>query len=241
MLFEETAAGPLAPVWLASFMAVVLVVTPALARKRWGNVRHDAARAWRIAASYFSACFALSIAMGVLPGLITAPATQAQLADSRWWIGVMAVLAIVIIAYGIVWPAGTNTHGRARDLPAELCFGVLWGLSEGQLFLCIWLAFEIMLPIGWLVPVASFVGIATFSGLWHSQFWDLYVAPEHNDPAWNLRKVLFAHVPSLAATLCFLALTGNAALFVLFQTLALVLSSLAMRMPGLKVSKDPRT
>ncbi len=175
----------------------------------------------------------------MLPRLLTAPATQAQLADGRWWLGLVVVLAIVAIAYGVVWPAGTHTHGRKRDLPAELSFGLLWGLSEGQLFLCIWLSFETLLPAGWLIPVASFFAIATFSGLWHSQFWDLYVAPEHNDPAWNLRKVLFAHMPSLAATLTFLALTGNAALFVVFQTLALVLSTLAMRMPASRRTEGP--
>lgn len=233
MIVREFAVQPLLSVWVTTpLAAVAFVVSVATARTRWRNVRYDAVRAWRMAGCYFSVCFALSIAMGVLPELIAVPATQAQLAEGRWWLGLMTVLAIVVIAYGLVWPAGTKTHGRKRDLPAALSFGLLWGLSEGQLFLCFWVVFESLLPGGWLVPVASFVAIATFSGLWHSQYWDIYVAPEHNDPAWNLRKVLFAHVPSLAATLCFLALTGNAALFVLFQTVALVLSSLAMRMPG---------
>ena len=239
MPFEQTAAPLLSPVWLVLIMLASLVLAVVLARRRWGNSRYDAVRAWRIAACYFAACFALSLATGVLPRLLTAPATQAQLADGRWWLGLVVVLAIVAIAYGVVWPAGTHTHGRKRDLPAELSFGLLWGLSEGQLFLCIWLSFETLLPAGWLIPVASFFAIATFSGLWHSQFWDLYVAPEHNDPAWNLRKVLFAHMPSLAATLTFLALTGNAALFVVFQTLALVLSTLAMRMPASRRTEGP--
>lgn len=104
------------------------------------------------------------------------------------------------------------------------------GVSEAQLFLSIWVIFELMLPAEWLVPEASFASIATFSSLWHSQFWDRYVAPEHNDPAWNLRK--FAHVPSLAATLCLLTLNGNALIFVLLQILALSVSSLVLRMPG---------
>lgn len=242
MPIQDIELQPVLPVWLAILLAAAaLLVLAMLARAKWGQARYDVARAWGLAGCYFSVCFAISGALGVLPALFTSSSTWAQLVDARWWLGLSAVLAIVIIAYGFVWPAGTQTHGRRRDLPAALCFGTLWGLSEGQLFLCLWVALQLLLPAGWLVPVASFVLIATFSALWHSKFWDILVTPEHNDPAWNLRKVLFAHVPSLATTLCFLALTGNAGLFVLFQTLALVLSSVAMRMPGLKLSKDHRT
>lgn len=232
--------NPILPVWLILALAFAAFVIPIIvSRMLWGDARYEAKRAWCLAGIYFMVCLALSIVLGVFPALVAIPVAAEQLADMRWWAGLLVVLAIVIVAYGIVWPIGTQTHGRPQNLPVTLGFGILWGVSEGQLFLCIWAIFQLLLPIGWLVPFASFVAIASFSGLWHSQFWDRYIAPEHNDPAWNIRKILFAHVPSLAATLSFLALTGNALIFVLLQTVALSLSSVAMRMPRW-ASKSPR-
>ncbi len=86
-----------------------------------------------------------------------------------------------------------------------------------------------------LGPVATvgltFLLLPAFQGGWHSLYWDLKVAPPHNLPEWNLRKVLFCHVPNLLVTLTFYAVSGSAIWFVAFQVISLALSARAMRFP----------
>lgn len=133
--FPAIEANPIFPVWLVVATAVSAFLIPVvLARAIWGDARYDAGRVWSIASCYFVACFALSIALGVFPALITPPATPVQLADVRWWLGLSAVLVVVVVAYGVVWPAGSWTFDRPLDLPAALCFGVLWGLAKRNFF-----------------------------------------------------------------------------------------------------------
>ena len=78
----------------------------------------------------------------------------------------------------------------------------------------------------------SFLVIATFTGTWHQFFWDIYVAPIHNIPEWNLRKVLFVHTPNLVLSLSLLTLFGSGSIVVAAQVVALVGSSIFMRFPA---------
>ena len=55
-----------------------------------------------------------------------------------WLAGAFICLVVVLIGYLLVWPKGTLAHGRTLHLPAALIFGIVWGLSEGQLFLSFW-------------------------------------------------------------------------------------------------------
>jgi hypothetical protein len=192
----------------------------------------DVLRRWLRAGAYFSGCLVASAATGVLDVLLTGPVLgDGSLGNGVFLAALLGCVVLELIAYGRVWPLGTYTLDRARDLPAGFGFGLLWGVAEAQLLLSLWAVVEWS---GWrlsYVVVAAFVLISLFQGCWHALYWDRRVAPEHNDPAWNLRKVLLCHVPNLAATLTFLAVYRAPLLFVAFQTLSLVLCSCAMRFP----------
>ena len=144
---------------------------------------------------------------------------------------VVACFVVILTGYGYVWPRGTLTYGRSLNLVAVILFGLLWGISEGVLFISVWLLLADWLPSKWLIVGLTFLILATFKGLWHSQYWDIYVSPEHNIEAWNLRKVLLAHTPNLIFTLTFLTLYGGVGFFVVWQTMALLLSTYFMHFP----------
>lgn len=190
------------------------------------NVRH----AWLRAFAYFAMCFALSWVTGVLPKLLTAPLVTGENLSNISWLGfTLLCFAVEYVGYYIIWRKGTLTHGRELSWLTVIVFGGLWGLSEGQLFLSVWAI------IGWFttskiaIGLITFFIIATFLGLWHSLYWDIYVAPEHNIAEWNLRKVLFAHIPNLLVTLTYFGFYENAGMFVLFQTFSLMGSTYFMR------------
>lgn len=187
---------------------------------------------WLRAGIYFAACFLISWYAGVLPRLLSQPwATAAQLQDVGWWAFTALCLLVEFVGYYIIWPRGTLTHGRALHWPTVLVFGLLWGLSEGQLFVSVWAVAQMFTNNPLIVGIVTFVVLSAFIGLWHALYWDIYVAPEHNIAEWNGRKVLFAHIPNLVITLIYLAVHDNWALMVLFQTVALLGSTYFMRFP----------
>jgi len=176
---------------------------------------------WRRALAWFAVCLAASALSGVLADLGD---TDAALLPT------LGALAVVAVAYGVVWPIGTFTLDRPRD-PVSTGFGIAWGFFEGQVLLSGYLLVDRLgLDRGWTVLLA-FLLLSAFQGAFHALWWDLRVAPEHNDPAWNLRKVLFCHVPNLAVSLTHYAVYGSAFWFVAFQVVALGLSARAMRFP----------
>ncbi|NJN79474.1 MAG: hypothetical protein HC797_02855, partial [Anaerolineales bacterium] len=91
----------------------------------------------------------------------------------------------------------------------------------------------------WTVVFVSFLIISTFKGIWQSQYWDIYVSPEHNIPEWNLKKVLLGHIPNLICTLSYLALFGNAFLFLSFQTTGLMICAYYMHFPKWTMDNRP--
>ena len=170
---------------------------------------------------YFASCLAISAVAGVLQDLGDHDAP---------WLAIAGCLVLEVVAYGVIWPIGTFTLDRPRDWVSPV-FGLVWGFCEGQLLLAGYRLVE-QLGAGRVVTVlGAFVLISAFQGGWHAAYWDKHVAPEHNDPAWNLRKVLLCHVPNLVATLTFYAAYQATLWFVVFQTVSLVLSSAAMRFP----------
>jgi hypothetical protein len=98
-------------------------------------------------------------------------------------------------------------------------------LSMLQSFALAWLA------LAERITLPEILLLSAFQGVWHAAYWDVHVAPEHNVPEWNLRKVVLCHVPNLLATLTFYAVSGSAVWFVVLQTVSLVLSATAMRFP----------
>ena len=176
---------------------------------------------WRRAAGYFAACLVVSALSGVLFDLGDISAAV---------LPTVGCLLVVTVAYGVVWPMGTFTLDRPRD-PVSALFGVVWGFCEAQLLLSVYVLVEQLgLSRLWTVLLA-FVLLSGFQGGWHAAYWDVKVAPEHNIPEWNLRKVVLCHVPNLAATPTHYAVYRSAFWFVVFQVVALTLSSMAMRFP----------
>ena len=228
MLFDPGLSGTTA---MAGLLAAAGLAGCLVALRRSPRREADVSR-WLRAGAYFCACLAVSAVTGVLDALLTrSPLGEGGLDDPVFVAALTGCVALELVAYGVIWPRGTFTLDRPRDLPAGGAFGAAWGLTEAQLLLAFWAVVE---QTGWrpaYVGLVAFVLMSGFQGAWHALYWDLHVAPEHNDPAWNLRKVLLCHVPNLAATLTLLAVYRAPLLFVLLQTLALVLSSCAMRFP----------
>jgi hypothetical protein len=178
---------------------------------------------WLRAAAYFAVCLVVAAGSGVLPDVLHGVGDADPLA-------VAGLLVLEVVAYGVIWPIGTYVLDRPRDWVSP-AFGLVWGLCEGQLLLSGYVLVE-QLGLGRAATVAlAFLLLSAFQGVWHAAYWDVHVAPEHNVPEWNLRKVLLCHVPNLLATLTFYAVSGSAVWFVVLQTVSLVLSATAMRFP----------
>jgi len=214
-----------------TFISLLYAFSVRAARERRNG--YDVRLAWLRAGMYFCACFLASWATGVLHTLLHTPLFSAEQAQSMSWLALTAGCVLVeILGYWVIWPMGTFTLDRERNLPVQVGFGLMWGIAEAQLFLAFWAAIEMFGMSTLATALVAFGLISTFQGMWHSLYWDIHVAPEHNIPEWNKWKVLCAHVPNLIITLTYLALHGNAALFVGFQTLSLLGSTIYMRFPS---------
>lgn len=165
---------------------------------------------YRRAALYFAGC------------LVVSAFVRPSLSFDAPLLAVLGLVALEVVAYGVIWPRGTYTLDRPRDWASPV-FGLVWGAAEGLLLL------SLATVVG--SPWVAFVVLSAFQGAWHAAYWDRFVAPEHNDPRWNLPKVLLCHVPNLGVSLLFLHATGAGGWFVVFQTVALTLSAAAMRFP----------
>lgn len=165
-------------------------------------------------------------------------ATSPQLNDDLWRIATGFVTAYALFAYVYVWPKGTLSHGRPFHPFYVLLFGVLWGGCQGQLVVAIYRlidSFGLGIFSDFLIMLLAY---STLTAIWHSRFWDVYVSPDHNIFEWNTRKVLIAHVPFLVLSVLHLAIFDNPAIFVAWQIIALLASSIAMRFPA---PGDPET
>jgi hypothetical protein len=189
--------------------------------------------AWQRALMYFGACVGVATFSGVLPVILTTPlATAAQMADPAWLALTAACVAVILAGYAGIWPIGTFTDGRKGHRLLTPAYGLVWGLCQGLLFLSVWALVERTGLGAWWVAGISYVLIGAYQGLWHNFFWDIHVSPPHNYRAWNARKVLLCHTPNLVVCLVYLALHGNAGIYVLLQGLALGISAWVMRFPA---------
>jgi hypothetical protein len=196
------------------------------------SINYNPRHAWMRAAVYFVACFAIAHFSGAFGLVLGVPLALAEdLQDICWILFTLLCIAVEIWAYVYLWPRGTLTHGRPLYWSVVLTFGVLWGLSEGLLFLSVFVLASQFIISKFLVWLVSFLVIGTFIGLWHQFYWDVYVAPEHNILEWNAKKVLFGHMPNIMITLAYLTLYESAGIFVLCQAFALAASTYFMRFP----------
>ncbi len=175
-----------------------------------------------------------------MTSLIESPfVAPGQLDDPLWLLATALVSVYVVFAYAFYWPKGTLSHGRPLHPGFVLLFGILWGGCQGQLVLAIFrLIQSAELATIWTVLIMLLV-YSTLTALWHSRFWDIHVSPDHNIYEWNARKVLVAHTPFLILAVTHLALFDNAALFVVWQIMALVTSSYVMRFPAPSDPESP--
>ncbi|MDX1377522.1 MAG: hypothetical protein R3307_01635 [Anaerolineales bacterium] len=219
--------------YFAIFVAILFAVLLIKLRNESKDITtYNAHLAWLRAGVYFTVCLLISWATGVFKTLTRSAWITSENISSPTWIGFSLLCIIVVtVGYGVIWRAGTLSHRRPLHFWTVVCFGVIWGLSEGQLYLTFWAIPEKFgLSVIWNAIIA-FTLISIFNQLWHSKYWDIHVAPEHNILEWNMKKVFFAHIPNLVCCIAYLAITGSAGMFVLFQTWALVLSTYFMRFP----------
>lgn len=194
---------------------------------------YDVRLAWRLALQYFGIGLAIGAACNVIGTILTRrPLGDGSFSNPAftWWL--IACVVVEVAAYGVIWPMGTLTHGRPRRAGWQLGFGLAWGICESCIFLSIFAVSERFIGNEWIAGIVALVGISAFIGIWHDAYWDIRVAPEHNIPVWNPRKVFFCHIPNLCITLPFLAVYRAPTLFMGFQTIALMLSVWFMRFPA---------
>jgi hypothetical protein len=101
------------------------------------------------------------------------------------------------------------------------------------LVLSLWRVVAQLAP-GWPAAariIAVILVLSAVTSLWHTRYWDRFVAPDHNVYEWNLRKVLGAHLPFLLLALAHLAWFDESAMFVGAHVVALAASAVAMRFP----------
>jgi len=220
--------------WLLP-VALVVIFAGWLAVRRQGRdpALYYADLAWLRGGIYFSLCVLVSMLSGVWQSLVEAPWGPPAGASLAVWSGsVLLLLLFAYFAYWRIWAAGTTALDRRRYTGSALVFGSLWGFAEGQLFLALWALAERtgLTTLG--VGLITYLAIGAFYGPWHRFYWDFYVAPEHNLPEWNVRKVLFVHTPNVCLTLTFLGIFRDPHTFVALMAFCLIGATRAMRFPA---------
>jgi hypothetical protein len=198
---------------------------------------YEAPPAWIRAGIYFCACFLLAYFTGALELVLDSPiVTSEQLGDPAWWAFTAVAVGFICVAYGYVWVKYTVVFDRPRRPLMSALFGVLWGLSTGQLFLSVWVwSQEFSDARGWPVQVAwvgAWALISAWQPNWHSIYWDHYIAPEHDTPLTQRIKALGCHIPNLVITLMYVAVFDNYAIFIALQVAACTFAAVGMRFPA---------
>ena len=146
--------------------------------KHEDEYHYDAFAAWLGAGAFVSACFVVSWGAGVLDATFFHPARPA-FDDAYFVVFTAASFAIVLVGYWFVWPIGTVAYGREWGWHCIL-FGIVDGLAESQLFLCIWSAAELIGLPRYGTGLITFVLQGGFKANWDQRYWNVYVAPAHN-------------------------------------------------------------
>lgn len=129
--------------FLFALFLILLILTLTLQTQKRSITDYNPRLAWIRGGIYFASCFILSIFTGVFSTLISKPiVTQENLSNPIWWAFTLVCVSVIYFAYFIIWRRGTLTHGRELHKPSVFIFGLLWGLSEGQLMLSIWAIVE---------------------------------------------------------------------------------------------------
>jgi hypothetical protein len=221
----------------ATMLVFALLLLPA--RRRVATGYYSPTLAWLRGGIFFCACFLISRASGVMTMLLYEPWFEVpQLGNLAWWVATLLVSGHVAFAYLYFWPRGTSDHGRPLHRSHVLTFGVLWGLAQSQLVLSVYVQLSKHIGNPVLLVIAMVIIYSAFAATWQSRYWDVHVSPAHNIREWNVRKVLIVHLPFLILSLIHLGIFENAALFVMWQVVALAASTWVMHFPA---PGDPET
>jgi NAD(P)-dependent dehydrogenase (short-subunit alcohol dehydrogenase family) len=236
------------PQWLLALAFALLggVFVVALKRYLRGKAvwRYDPKAAWLRAFAYFSFAWAFAAASGTIDTLARNPLVfEDQWDDAVWVISTVVVFAVIIVGYWIVWPIGTQAHGRKIVIPDTVVFGVCWGVSEGLVYGSVWLLAHRALDDLWAGPVwvalVVIIVMSIFSGVGHATYWDVHVSPEHNIIDWNMRKVALVHNPNLVLCTIYVTWGENLGIYVMLEALALLGSTLFMPFPTFRRPLPP--
>ena len=232
------------PQWGLAAAALVAAAVLAVGLRRRTSTReawrYDTVAAWLRAFTYFASCWAVAAASGTIATILDNPLVlPGQTQSWLWWVLTVAVFAIAVVGYWVVWARGTRPHGRRIVWPDTAVFGLAWGVSEGLLLGSVWvLATRLWRAVvgdgglsDALVLVTVILVLSAWVALWHALYWDVNVSPEHNIVEWNTLKVAVVHTPNVVVSTAWLTAWENLGLFVLAQTIALLGSSMTMPFP----------
>ncbi len=212
---------------------VILAIWLLLAGRGTDRRIYNAKLAWLRAWIYFGACWILSWATGVLPVLLNSPLVNPEHVGELSWQAYMVISwAIVLFGYLYIWPKGTVTYNRKLYPMPTLLIGVVWGISEAQLFLSFWAIGELFIDKVWLIALFTYVLASLSNGPMHLFYWDRYVSPDHNIYEWNMKKVGLAHNPNLLISLFYLVIWGDLWIYMLWPAFALLACAFAQKFPA---------
>jgi hypothetical protein len=193
------------------------------------------ATAWLRAGMFFCFFFIVSWGTGTMETVLNFPvATSQQLSDPSWRLWVISLTVLILVAYWGIWARYTIRFDRKLDLLPQITFGLLWGVSFGQMLISIWRIVVMLTPnwAPWQQGILAYVFISLWQWLLMDMYWDIYISPEHDSPKSIKLKVPLTHVPNVTLSLIFFILYQNYAIFIALQTLALLGASIHMRMPA---------
>lgn len=227
----------------AFFLFVLMVILFAVYRVKYAKpeimerevTEFNPVTAWLRASMLFCLFFLISWGTGTMGMVLNSPiATSEQWIDPRWRLWVIGLTILILIAYWGIWARYTIRFDRKLDLLPQIGFGLLWGLSFGQMLLSIWRIVMMLTPnwAPWQQGILAYVFISLWQWLLMDMYWDIYISPEHDSPKSIKLKVPLTHVPNVTLSLIFFVLYRNYTIFIALQTLALLGASIHMRMPA---------
>ena len=189
--------------------------------------------AWTRALIYFVICNIFSALTGTLGTLLNQSIVIAeQLADYKWIALCIFCFIYIFFAYWILWARMTLTFDRKYYIGSEIFFGLLWGISMGQLLLSFYHLWNMTGIPGWGVYVFSFISMGAWQYFIQDYFWDVYVSPEHDTPKSIKLKTIVSHIPNVAICLGFLVIYENYLIYVALQTFALIATTIFQKFPA---------
>ena len=191
-------------------------------------------RAWGLAFLYLSLLVFFSSIARVPQQILFQAQQENLLIDNNlsYWLFFIICVCVTAYVYGIYWCHNTLIFGRRLHLFWQTVFGATWGIATGLWMITLTnIASNITNGDAIRTYLLAFFAISLWQALAQSHFWGVYIAPEHDTVLTNKQKVWRAHVPHLCTSLLFLILFNSEIMFIALQMLALILTSIGLRMP----------